>query len=705
MRVSFIFITFLYLTLFSSIILAQDFGEQTNGPFLGTMYSLSTDLDGVVFAGNEGNFFRSSNQGDNWVDGTSFPGFCFATNSNEDVFVGSINSIKKSTDEGISWINVGTFSNTVMTIAIDTNNILFAGTSEINPGGEISGGFFYSTNSGTNWIQITIPDTGANSIVIHPNGTINVATSFRRTIRSTDFGTSWTFSNLSDVYKLAKDNFGALYAISEGIVFRSLDAGLTWNQIFSSGFSVSNVVVDEEGTIFISKYSGGISYSTDYGTTWNGINVGNNQVYNLALESNGTIYASLYDTGIYRSTDNGVTWIQRVTGFPNQWTISLSTSPSGSIFAGTYYSGIWRSTDDGNNWTRSSLGHSFVQTININPDGYIYAGTWGALYISTDNGFTWVEKSLGIVNPYIYSISINSTGNIFVGTSDHLHDYGNVFKSTDNGVTWLNILSNIFPVSAISTNGPKVYVGTNATLDTARIYRSLDNGLTWNISYSCSHYYYVSSIAIASNGVVYAGIPNIAIPGNGFGIIVSTDGGETWVQKNTGLTDLNVSSIAINASDHIFVGTRAGTFFSTNNGDNWINISSGLRDERVYALTINNKGFVYAGTSGVARSSKSTTSVENENSILPESFLLFQNFPNPFNPSTTISYQLPKSGSVTLKVYDILGNEVAVLVNEERPAGYYEVEFSPLGVLASGIYFYKLVLGDFSATKKLVLMK
>ena len=85
--------------------------------------------------------------------------------------------------------------------------------------------------------------------------------------------------------------------------------------------------------------------------------------------------------------------------------------------------------------------------------------------------------------------------------------------------------------------------------------------------------------------------------------------------------------------------------------------------------------------------------------------MLYQNYPNPFNPSTTISWQSPVTSWQTLKIFDLLGNEVAVLVNEERPAGQYEVEFSPSGTLASGIYFYQLVSGNFSAAKKLMLLK
>lgn len=85
-------------------------------------------------------------------------------------------------------------------------------------------------------------------------------------------------------------------------------------------------------------------------------------------------------------------------------------------------------------------------------------------------------------------------------------------------------------------------------------------------------------------------------------------------------------------------------------------------------------------------------------------FILSQNYPNPFNPATMISYQIPKEGQVSLKVYDMLGNEVATLVNEIKPAGEYQVEFKA-GTLASGIYFYSLQAGSFMETKQMMLVK
>ena len=89
---------------------------------------------------------------------------------------------------------------------------------------------------------------------------------------------------------------------------------------------------------------------------------------------------------------------------------------------------------------------------------------------------------------------------------------------------------------------------------------------------------------------------------------------------------------------------------------------------------------------------------------LPKKFKLEQNYPNPFNPSTTIKYSIPKEGVTKLHVYDVLGNEVKTLVNRYQSAGYYEVEFN-VDNLPSGIYFYRIISGKFSDTKKMILLK
>jgi hypothetical protein len=92
----------------------------------------------------------------------------------------------------------------------------------------------------------------------------------------------------------------------------------------------------------------------------------------------------------------------------------------------------------------------------------------------------------------------------------------------------------------------------------------------------------------------------------------------------------------------------------------------------------------------------------------PKDFILYQNYPNPFNPSTIISWQSAVGSWQTLKVFDMIGNEVATLIDEYKPAGKYEIEFRPefsIRILASGIYFYQFTSGSFIESKKMILLK
>jgi hypothetical protein len=96
--------------------------------------------------------------------------------------------------------------------------------------------------------------------------------------------------------------------------------------------------------------------------------------------------------------------------------------------------------------------------------------------------------------------------------------------------------------------------------------------------------------------------------------------------------------------------------------------------------------------------------VNKFNSGMVREFSLSANYPNPFNPSTSISYSIPENTLVTLKIYDVLGNEVVELINEQKESGNYQIDFNA-SELSSGIYYYTLTAGNFTSTKKMILMK
>ena len=123
--------------------------------------------------------------------------------------------------------------------------------------------------------------------------------------------------------------------------------------------------------------------------------------------------------------------------------------------------------------------------------------------------------------------------------------------------------------------------------------------------------------------------------------------------------------------------------------------SFGWGTEEIYTL-------VYANINGTEFGEKVTSVNDLSNRI--SKYTLRQNYPNPFNPSTTINYSIPELSFVTLKVYDVLGNEIETLINEEKSAGEYEIEFNARNI-PSGIYFYQMITGSVSIAKKLLLLK
>lgn len=191
----------------------------------------------------------------------------------------------------------------------------------------------------------------------------------------------------------------------------------------------------------------------------------------------------------------------------------------------------------------------------------------------------------------------------------------------------------------------------------------------------------------------------------GGGVFLSADSGTSWTAVNTGLTDNSVWDLAVSGTN-LFAGTYLGVFLSTTNGTSWTAASTGLTNTCVTALAISGTN-LFAGTyfAGIWRRplSEMITDVERRE-LLPPSFALEQNYPNPFNPNSNIRYQISEFRYIKLAVYDLLGREVAVLVNERKAPGKYEVNFDGSN-LAGGVYFYRLQAGDFTQTKRLLLLK
>ena len=193
--------------------------------------------------------------------------------------------------------------------------------------------------------------------------------------------------------------------------------------------------------------------------------------------------------------------------------------------------------------------------------------------------------------------------------------------------------------------------------------------------------------------------------GTNSGVFLSTNNGADWLQINNGLTETYIGSLIASGTD-LFAGTSGGVFVSTNNGTNWTQVNDGLENSSVHSLAVSNTD-LFAGISGGVWKiplSKTITSVKNNYNDLPTEFTISQNYPNPFNPSTRIDYNLPTDEKVVIKVYNILGKEIAELVNEQQAAGRYSVQFDGSS-LSSGVYFYSISAGKYHQTRKIILLK
>jgi hypothetical protein len=193
-------------------------------------------------------------------------------------------------------------------------------------------------------------------------------------------------------------------------------------------------------------------------------------------------------------------------------------------------------------------------------------------------------------------------------------------------------------------------------------------------------------------------------------IFKSINFGFDWISL---ISTSNITELVLDNNEFIYAGTASGwtggcqgIIRTTNGGGIWESFNSGLAPGSCgFVLGCNSGGILFAATeTGIYRTIESTTGVDENEAVIPSEFALYQNYPNPFNPSTKIQYQIPKSGIVTIKVYNLLGSEVATLVKEEKAAGNHEVTFDA-SELTSGVYFYSLQSGNFIDTKKMILIK
>jgi hypothetical protein len=454
---------------------------------------------------------------------------------------------------------------------------------------------------------------------------------------------------------------------------------------------------------------------------------------------------------IYFSSDNGISWTLRSNGLPNDWCSALATHQIGGgvtkVFAG--YSGgkgVFHSSDNGLNWTAVNNGLQFDSLSNMchfvfslfMTGSDIFAGCGGKIFRSGINDVNWtkVYSTEAIISSFAFS-GIN----LFAGALEQLGQGSGVLRSTNNGINWTNVLSgNVRDLALCGSNLLALQSSGEGPAHNYSMFRSTNQGVSWDSVFApCEGWFEVigANLFYGCNGVY-----------------VSIDAATSWADVSNGLpaylwkaTDLTTDGT------YLFAGTDNGvwkrallemvpveltSFTATaNNKEITLNWST--------ATELNNQGFEVQRkfgkndfvTIGSVKGHGTTTSPNNYTYIDKLSdagkyfyrlkqidfggkyeysqtveinwspfttYKLEQNYPNPFNPTTAIGFGIPEKGNVRMSVLNILGEEIKILLNEQKDAGYHSIDFNGSD-LPSGIYFYRLQAGNFIDTKKMLLLK
>jgi len=373
---------------------------------------------------------------------------------------------------------------------------------------------------------------------------------------------------------------------------------------------------------------------------------------------------------------NGMGQTRTVTALFQYDTILLA----GLVYQGGYANGIYRSTNEGLTWAQTSLNNRDVW--HFTSSGSVkYASTSEGIYSSVTANI-WTSFALN--NKNVYEMAINGSY-MYAGTQDD-----GVYYSTNEGGSWTQSFLNNRSIWALAVLNNFVIAGTYNN----GIYYSTDNGYIWNQS---------SMTGYTVKRIIFHGTTAYACATNG--VFRSTNYGASWLPF--GLAGKDVNEIQIR-EPYIYAATiYSGTYILSMQGATLSQINTGFPagDIDVYSLLFTNN-YLLAGTYGksVWRRSINEIGIEQVSSQMPSAFKLSQNYPNPFNPVTNINFDLPKESSVKLTVYDALGKEVTVLVNQHLGAGSYNADWNASDY-PSGIYFYKLEAGSFVETKKMILIK
>ncbi len=355
---------------------------------------------------------------------------------------------------------------------------------------------------------------------------------------------------------------------------------------------------------------------------------------------------------------------------------------------------VLKTTDGGDNWTTllngttNSLGHIYF----VEPNTGWASGEVGTILKSTDGGESWASQVSGT------NESLGALQFIDHNTGWVVGKQGIILKTSNGGENWNS------QVSGTTNDLVAVYFINESTGWVVGydgiILKTTNGGANWFFQFSgftpnfySSVYFtdYTTGWVVGTNGI----------------IIKTINGGENWLLQPSG-TNYSLFSVHFVDSNKGWTVGLGGILCTNNGGVDWTpqHHVGGYWLFSVFFVDPNTGWIVGNGGTILKTTTGGTTFIQEEEiEIIPSEFSLSQNYPNPFNPSTTIRYSLPQSSNVVIKVYDVLGNEIETLVDEEKPIGTFEITWYAEG-LPSGVYFYTLDVQDkFFEVKKMLLLK
>ncbi len=508
---------------------------------------------------------------------------------------------------------------------------------------------------------------------------------------------------------MTKTYFFYAVTIISILIITAFNTQAQWQERTSPTTNIlHSVSVIDDSVAWIGGASGTVLKTTDGGATWTNVGggtIGTQTIYNIfGIDAqNALCTSSASATYIYRTTDGGTTWTQVFTQTGGFMDAIWMTDANNGFAYGDPVAGFWdlyNTTDGGVTWIPApSLAQNGTEA-GWNNAMYvsgsdIYFGTNNTtIYYSSDMGNSWTPQSTAsTTNSYSVWFS-NSTDGLTGGSST-------LAQTTDGGTSW-TALSNapgsgsIYGITGVDN---KWWIARGSG-----IYYSEDNGGTWTLQNTApaGNYNHMSLsrtgttiMAVRSNGGIST--YNFVIPVELTSFTASVN--------SSNQVELNWNT-ATETNNRIFEVERktSGGNYSTvgyveGSGTTTLPHSYSFTDKQadngIYTYRLKQIDF-----DGQSEYSKEVE--VNLNGLI--TFNLAQNFPNPFNPSTDILYNIPESGNVTLVIYNTLGQQVAILVNGFVTAGSHTVRFNAKA-LPSGAYFYKLQKGNSVLVKKMMLLE